>query len=130
MDRERLTAVLEQHKLWCADPSTGKRADLREANLRRADLRWADLREANLRGADLRGADLRGAELLGAELREANGYCCGGLDHRGYHFRAVSTETGPRITAGCRDFTVEEARSHWADNPDALARVEVLARLK
>ena len=96
----------------------------------RADLSGANLCGAYLCGAYLSRADLREANLCGADLREANGYCCGGLDHRGYHFRAVSTETGPRITAGCRDFTVEEARDHWAHNPDALARVEVLARLK
>ena len=53
-----LTHILEQHALWLADPSTGKRADLqgadlREANLQGTDLRWADLREADLQGANL-----------------------------------------------------------------------------
>ncbi len=84
------------------------RANLREANLRGADLRWADLHEANLHGADLRGADLRGANLRGATgwipLSETDhGYLVGASWH-GDHWQ---------IQAGCRNFTVAEARAHW-----------------
>jgi len=31
------------------------------------------------------------------------------------------------VIAGCRNFTIAEARAHWAGNADALARVEVIA---
>jgi uncharacterized protein YjbI with pentapeptide repeats len=86
MDRNELDRVLEQHKMWLADPTTGScadlsGADLRGANLSRANLSCANLScaylsganlsRANLSGADLSGADLRGADLSGADLRGA-----------------------------------------------------------
>ena len=67
--------------------------------------------------ADLRGADLRGAK----------GCVDLGIDPRGYHFLAVRRTDGWQIIAGCRRFTLEQARAHWAHNPDALARVAILA---
>ena len=127
------------------------RADLSYANLSYANLRGADLSYANLRGANLSYADLHGANLSYADLSYANlhganlshanlrgihlsgtaGYMDAGVDPRGYHFRAVTaTEPdGIRITAGCRDFDLPSALVHWASNPDALARVRVLALL-
>ena len=95
-------------------------ADLRDANLRDADLSvadlsGADLRDANLRDANLRGADLRGADLYGADLSDAKGILLLPVqDTRGHSFtHAVQTDSGWRIRAGCRDFSVEEAREHW-----------------
>ncbi len=102
-------------------------ADLLGANLRGADLCGADLRGAYLRGANLRGADLFDVELRGANLRAVVGYRDAGQDPRGYHFRANIIGGVPIITAGCRRFTISEATAHWHDNPDALARVAVLA---
>ncbi len=122
----------------------GKKADLSEANLREADLseadlRWANLREADLREADLRGANLRGANLSGANLSGANLHGAylngaylngadlhgadlsganlidGGQDSRGYRFVGYLFENALRIGAGCRDFTLDEARAHWAE---------------
>ena len=82
MDKQELKNILEQHKLWLDDPTTGKpanlqSANLQSANLRDADLRDADLQDANLRGADLRNSDLqyanlRGADLKGADLQDAD----------------------------------------------------------
>jgi uncharacterized protein YjbI with pentapeptide repeats len=114
-------------------------ADLRRANLRYANLRYADLSGANLSGADLRGADLSGADLRGAELRGANlsganlsgaGVVSLGYDTRGYHF-LLRKEDELRVTAGCRRFTLPEARAHWttAHNEEPLLRAEILARL-
>jgi len=55
-----------------------------------------------LRGADLRGA--KGFYLLPVQ------------DPRGYLFpHAVKSYGGWRIRAGCRDFTIPEARSHWGE---------------
>ncbi len=108
---------------------------LRGANLRGAYLVGTNLRGANLRGADLWGADLRGADLSSANLEGANldGADLGGStlidagqDSRGHRFVGVPTD-GLRIAAGCRWFTLEEAQEHWANSPDALARVELLA---
>ena len=111
-------------------------ADLSYANLRGANLSYADLHGANLSYADLSYANLHGANLSHANLRGIHlsgtaGYMDAGVDPRGYHFRAVTaTEPdGIRITAGCRDFDLPSALVHWASNPDALARVRVLALL-
>jgi hypothetical protein len=111
--------ILYLHALWQNNPNTGEQANLSDANLSDANLSGANLRDANLRGADLSGADLRGA----------TGYRCAGRDPRGYHFRAVAKAGGIQITAGCRCFTLAEALAHWANNPDALARVALLALL-
>ena len=103
-------------------------ADLHGANLSYADLSGANLHSANLSYADLSYADLRGANLRGADLSYASGYVDLGRDTRGYHFRAVAFPLGWQITAGCRDFTIDEALAHWreAHNEDALARVAIL----
>ncbi len=105
-------------------------ANLRDANLYGADMRDADLRGANLIGAYLRGAYLRDANLYGADLRDAdlidaNLYkTCGiadrvidaGVRTDGYRFLLTRTEPGEwRVKAGCRDFTVEGAKSHWTE---------------
>ena len=69
----------------------------------------ADLSGANLSGADLRGANLRGADLSGANLID------GGQRSDGYRFVAWFNKVGDlRIRAGCRDFTMAQAREHWA----------------
>ena len=116
--------------LYGADLSEAdlREADLSEANLRGANLRGADLREANLywanlREANLRGADLSEANLRGANLSEANLYGAdsisdriidGGIRSDGYRFLLTRTDPGPwRIKAGCRNFTLDEAREHW-----------------
>jgi hypothetical protein len=107
-------------------------ADLRSADLSGAYLSDADLRSADLSGANLSGADLSDADLSGANLSGTTSYRCGGWDSRGYHFRAVLFASGVRITAGCRDFTLSEARAHWTakNNLDALGRAELLALLE
>ena len=104
-----------------------RRADLSRAYLDGADLTAADLRGANLFGANLRGANLRGADLDGANLDGAQGVICAGTDPRGYRFTGHAAADGCRVLAGCRWFTLAEAREHWANNPDALARVALIA---
>ena len=64
--------ILEEHKKWLVDSTTGKRANLSRENLSRANLSWADLSGANLSWADLSGANLSGANLSGANLYRAN----------------------------------------------------------
>ncbi len=83
------------------------------ANLYRADLRGADLHGANLRWANLRRADLRGAN-----LREVKGFLLLPVqDMRGYAFpHTIETDKGWRVRAGCRDFSIEEAKAHWGEN--------------
>ena len=107
MTPETIAETLRLHALWLKQDAAGVRCILSDANLR---------------GADLSGANLSGT----------TSYRCGGWDSRGYHFRAVLFASGVRITAGCRDFTLSEARAHWTakNNLDALARAELLALLE
>ncbi len=92
-----------------------RRADLSGADLRGANLRWSDLRRAGLSGADLSGADLSDADLSGANFMGAKGFLLLPVqDTRGYSFaHAIETDEGWRIRAGCRDFSIEDAREHW-----------------
>ena len=34
-----------------------------------------------------------------------------------------------RVKAGCRNFTIAEAKAHWANKPEELARVVLLETL-
>jgi len=108
------------------------------ADLARAYLRGADLRGADLTGADLRGAYLRGANLTGADLTGADGVLAiGPIDT--WIMYAVRFPDGPRIKAGCRWFTVAEAREWWGEGgaaqdtvthgPRMLAGVDALMAL-
>ena len=54
----------------------------------------------------------------------------------GYVFTVVSTHEGPRVIAGCRYFTFEEAREHWNQTrggtplgDESLALVDFLERI-
>ena len=101
-------------------------ADLRGAYLRGADLGGADLGGADLRGADLRGADLGGAYLRGAYLGGADlgGQWCiqGPARSDGYFFTLTNfKDEGVRLKAGCRNFTLEEARKHWNETRQGTA---------
>ena len=83
------------------------------ANLSGAYLSGADLSGANLSGAYLSGADLSGANLSGAEQGDDR-IIDGGLRSDGYRFFLTRTEPGEfRVKAGCRNFTVKEAKAHW-----------------
>ena len=70
---------------------------------------------AVLRGADLTGAVLRDAVLRDAVLRDAT------VKHLlrratradGYEFILWQCQEGFFISAGCRWFTMDEARRHW-----------------
>jgi len=114
-----------------------RHADLTGAVLTRAVLTGADLTGAVLTDADLTGAVLRhavlrhavltGAVLTGAVLTGAVGIIDAGQDPRGYRFVGVRHTDGWRVAAGCRWFTIAEARAHWGiKNRDALARVSVI----
>ena len=88
-----------------------------KANLCEADLREADLCEADLRGADLCKANLRGANLYRADLREAVNIIKIPISDLDYDWYAIKFEKSWMIKAGCRWFTINEARNHWiSDN--------------
>jgi len=125
---EHLTKLqcYEGHQLWLRNESEGVKANLRWADLRGADLRWANLHGANLHEADLRWADLRWADLRWADLREADLREADLCWVKGFHlltqtdhgYLVYATWRGEwRVIAGCRDFSVAEARVHWG-SPD------------
>ena len=76
-------------------------------SLRGADLEGAYLRWANLEGADLEGADLRRADLRGTCVIDI------GQRSDGYQFYLHCGLDEPHILAGCRCFTITDARKHW-----------------
>jgi uncharacterized protein YjbI with pentapeptide repeats len=129
-----LNEILRLHRLWLADDPEGKRADLSRADLSGADLSRANLCGADLSGADLSGANLSdanlfranlsdanlsgaklsGAKLSGANMSDAKGIIRIGPSFDGYEFFAVRRDGVAWIKAGCRWFSAEDARAHWA----------------
>jgi hypothetical protein len=117
------------------------RANLADAYLAGANLAGANLAGANLAGANLVGANLVGANLAGARCQPrgclrvptslarvptcgclpwvpnaklAGRIIDGGIRADGYRFLLTRTEPGEwRVKAGCRNFTLAEAREHW-----------------
>ena len=83
------------------------RANFSRANFSRADFSRADFSLASFYGADFSGANFFGANFFGVE----------GILHvgpvDGWDMYAVRWDDGPRIKAGCRWFTVSEAREWW-----------------
>ena len=104
-------------------------ANLARANLARANLAGADLGGANLAGADLGGAnlaradlaraDLAGAELGGGLVLTGRTESFGPTPH-GYYVTCLAVNSpigyvdGWVVTAGCRVFTLAQARVHWS----------------
>ena len=86
------------------------RANLADANLARAHLARANLADANLAGADLARAYLARAYLID-----------GGQRSDGYRFVGSIKDGVLMISAGCRYFTLPDARSHWSSSRGGTA---------
>ena len=87
-------------------------AYLAGANLAGANLAGANLARANLARANLADAYLADANLAGAYLADAN-LIDGGQRSDGYRFVGWVRGDALMIRAGCRNFTMPEARDHW-----------------
>jgi len=87
-------------------------ASLSGASLTYANLSGASLSGANLSGASLSGANLTRASLSGANLTYAN-LIVGGQRSDGYRFLLFKTLEGLRVSAGCRYFSISDAKKHW-----------------
>ena len=72
---------------------------------------------ANFSGAHFSGANFSRANFSGASFYGANFFGVEGILHvgpvDGWDMYAVRWDDGPRIKAGCRWFTVTEAREWW-----------------
>ena len=92
-------------------------ANLNQANLSGADLSGANLSLAILSGANLSWADLSGANLSQASLSGAKlsgAYLIdGGQRSDGYRFVGYIRKDVLMIIAGCRYFSIADARDHW-----------------
>lgn len=133
------------HNVLSGGKFTG--ADFTGVDLSYASLRGTDFTDAKLTGANLyccdlnttivAGADLTGTYLSDAGIEETDFTGCKGIvdagtDPRGYRFIGVAGEDGAwMVKAGCRWFTLDEARAHWGhkSNDDAMDRVERIVAL-
>ena len=92
-------------------------ANFSGANFSRANFSRADFSLANFYGADFSLANFYGADFSGASFYGANFFGAEGILHvgpvDGWDMYAVRWDDGPRIKAGCRWFTVTEAREWW-----------------
>jgi hypothetical protein len=100
MDLIKLKEILELHRQWLKNYSTGSRANLGDANLGCADLSRADLRGANLGCADLSRANLGDADLGDADLRGANLRCA---NLRGANLRGANLSSADLRCANLGD---------------------------
>ena len=83
----------------------------------------------------LRGADLGGANLYGADLRGVEAVIDGGQDGRGWRVIGWLRDGQLMMSAGCRNFTLTEARAHWGgasylEAHDAATQAEMCARVE
>ena len=92
-------------------------ADFSRADFSRADFSRADFSLANFSRADFSLANFYGADFSLAHFPGANFFGVEGILHAGpvdgCDMYAVRWDDGPRIKAGCRWFTVSEAREWW-----------------
>ena len=97
-------------------------ADFSGANFSGTDFSLANFSGANFFGVHFYGADFSlanfsGASFSGASFYGANFFGVEGILHvgpvDGWDMYAVRWDDGPRIKAGCRWFTVTEAREWW-----------------
>ena len=119
------------------------RANFSGAHFPGAHFPGANFSGANFFGAHFSGANFSGANFSRANFYGANFYGAEGILHvgpvDGWDMYAVRWPDGPRIKAGCRWFTVDEARGWWGKGgghgnapehgPLMLAGVEALLTL-
>ena len=109
-------------------------SDLSCSNLSGSNLRGSNLSGSNLRGSNLSGSDLSGSDLSGSNLSYSNlsgvPVLDGGLDSRGYRYFLTAFNGVVGVQAGCRKFSLAEARAHWhgqhADEPRNLLDREAI----
>lgn len=124
-------------------------ANLQGASLIRVNFNQADLRYANLNGANLYDSSFDQARMTGADVTDCNldDTTLGAADAKYMYGIIMLAELNDyfvwayprgqekllRIRAGCRDFTLAEARDHWsrddAGTLPASGREEIFAAL-
>ena len=102
-------AYLSNANLSNADFS---KANLSNAYLGNANLSNADFSNAYLGNADFSKANLSNADFRGANLGDSD-LISGGQRLDGYEFYGQIKDGELWIKAGCRYFSIDEARRHW-----------------
>ena len=95
IEADDLKTILARHLEWLKGNAEGERADLSRA----------DLSRANLSGANLSGANLSDAQWILQGAVRSDGYA--------FFFQQLTADASPMIKAGCRYFTLADARAHW-----------------
>ena len=97
--------------------ATSLKEAVAEAVRQGVSLAGANCSEADFSGANFSGANCSEANCSGANFSGANFFGAEGILHvgpvDGWDMYAVRWDDGPRIKAGCRWFTVSEARKWW-----------------
>ena len=92
-------------------------ADFFGAHFSLANFSGADFSGAHFSGANFSRANFSGANFSGASFYGVHFFGVEGILHvgpvDGWDMYAVRWDDGPRIKAGCRWFTVSEAREWW-----------------
>ena len=82
---------------------------------------------------DARGCTaLTAIDAPAAEIKRGNDYVCAGVDSRGYIFEGILIRDQWRVIAGCRNYSIDDAREHWgpggeSDRSDCLSFVDKIA---
>lgn len=101
--------------------ATFKKARLYATSFVNADLEQAHFYDADLTGADFTGANLGGASLQDAKVNSAIGLIDGGTRSDHYRFFGWAKDGVLQIRAGCRNLSIEEARSFWTKSRGSTA---------
>ena len=89
------------------------KSNLRNADFSNAYLRKADFSNADFSNAYLGNANLSNADFRGANLGDSDHLISGGQRLDGYEFYGQIKDGELWIKAGCRYFSIDEARRHW-----------------
>lgn len=103
--------ALKAHEAWLRGEADGVRLVLQGANLQYANLRGADLQGANLQCANMQDVNLQGADLHGANMTGRTPIYADTA--RAFVLYVIPEAKEPMFVAGCRCFTLDEARKHW-----------------
>jgi hypothetical protein len=103
---EEIEEIVRRHELWLSHHPHGK---------------FGCFDKIDLMGFDLFGRNIAAVSFGGCFGLQ--GYV--GTDSRGYSFHGIFAADGPRVIAGCRNYTAARAIAHWgpggkSNRPDCL----------
>ena len=94
---------------------------------------FLDMKRTDIKTLDASGCTaLTAIDAPAAEIKRGNDYVCAGIDSRGYVFEGILIRDQWRVIAGCRNYSIDDAREHWgpggeSDRSDCLSFVDKIA---